>query len=140
MCVQSPTLHKYFGATHFFPLNHLKANVHSPSEHPINSRSNMYKNLVHSSTAPKKAILPTFSGHTQHFLCKNHKTITKDLLHQKFVYIALFSLWVGPVYTKGGAIILSMHWQSHLYHLTTNTTAHFYNMCLTRNCLSKTKL
>ena len=36
----------------------------------FNSRSNFYVNLVHwNSLHPKNAILPTFFGHTPHFLC-----------------------------------------------------------------------
>ena len=57
----------------------------------------MHVNLVHwNSLHPKKAILPTFSGQTPHFLGENHKTRTYNLHHRKAWSVAvILSLRVG---------------------------------------------
>ena len=57
----------------------------------------MRVNLVHwNSLHSKKAILPTFSGQTPHFLGENHKTRTYNLHHRKAWFVAvILSLRVG---------------------------------------------
>ena len=45
------------------------------AQYLLNSRSNMRVNLIHwNSLQSKKAVLPTFSGQTPHFLGENHTT------------------------------------------------------------------
>ena len=63
----------------------------------FNSMSDFHVNLVYwNSLHPKKAILPTFSGQTPHFLGENHNTRTKNLNHRKAGSVAVtLSLRVG---------------------------------------------
>ena len=50
----------------------------------------MRVNLVHwNSLHSKKAILPTFSGQTPHFLSENYKTRTYNLHHRKAWFVAV---------------------------------------------------
>ena len=57
----------------------------------------MRVDLIHwNSLQSKKAILPTFSGQTPHFLGENHTTRMYNLHHQKAWSVAVFlSLMVG---------------------------------------------
>ena len=57
----------------------------------------MHVNLVYwNSLHPKKAILPTFSGQTPHFLGENRKNRTNNLHHLKAGSVAvILSLRLG---------------------------------------------
>ena len=67
------------------------------AQYLFNSRSNMRVNIVHwNSLHSKKAILPTFSGQTPHFLGEIHKTRTYNGHHRKAWSVAvILSLRVG---------------------------------------------
>ena len=62
----------------------------------------MHVNLMlWNSLHPKKAIIPTSSGHTLNFLGENHKTRTNNLHHWKAGSVAVvLSLRVGVQYIQ----------------------------------------
>ena len=88
---------RFFNLTIWKPTAEAFQNTLTFNWYLFNSRSNFHVNLVHwNSLHPKKAILPTFSGQTPHFLGENRKTITNNLHHQKAGSVAIIlSLMVG---------------------------------------------
>ena len=102
-------------------------NTLSFAQYLFNSRSNMRVNLVHwNSLHSKKAILPTFSGLTPHFLGENHKTRTNIIQHRKAGSVAvILSLRVGVQHKKNsGAIMLSRQ---------VITSQNFHDNCIQNN-------
>ena len=76
----------------------------------------MRVNLVHwNSLHSKKAILPTFSGLTSHFLCENHKARTYNLHHRKAWSVAVILSLRGQTDAKSGAINCTTRWQYNVH-------------------------
>ena len=87
----------FFNLTIWKPTAPAFQNTLTFDQYLFNSRSNFHLNLVHwNSLHPKRAILPTFSGQTPHFLGENLKTRTNNLNHRKAGSVAvILSLRVG---------------------------------------------
>ena len=77
----------------------------------------MRVNLVNwNSLHSKKAILPTFSGQTPHFLGENHKTRTFNLHHWKVCSFAvILSLWVGVQHKQKEVKLFCQHGGTRMY-------------------------
>ena len=99
----SPSTIFFLQHSFFLQFNHQKTNNHSISDQ-LNFWSlsfQFYESYVCKLSAlelnaPKKAIIPTFSGQTPNFLGKNHKTRTNNKHRRKAgSYAVILSLRVG---------------------------------------------